>query len=119
MKWQKTPQELVVFLEKRLKNVKCQSRKMFGCPAYFINGNMFVGAFQKDIFIRLPPGDIKGILEKYAEMKPFKPRAGVTMKEYVVIPEALYTRRKVFFELLNKSVRYVRTLAPKKGRKEH
>ena len=119
MTWQRTPQELVVFLEKRLKNVKCQSRTMFGCPAYFINHNMFIGAFQKDIFIRLPPGDVQKILEKYAETKPFTPRAGVTMKQYVEVPAILYTKKKVFSDLLKKSIRYVRSLPPKKGRKKH
>ena len=119
MKWQKTPQELVTFLEKRLKNVKCQYRKMFGCPAYFINHNMFIGAFRKDIFIRLPPGDVQEILKKYPEMKPFTPRAGVTMKEYVAVPETLYTKKKFFSELLKKSIKYVRSLPPKMTRKKH
>ena len=119
MKWQRVSKEVVEFLAKRLKQVKCQSRKMFGCPAYFINGNMFIGGFHKDVFIRLRPEDIQTVLQKYTEMKSFRPRVGVTMREYVSVPATLYTKEKVFSELLNKSLTYVRTLPPKEKRKRH
>ena len=72
---------------------------MFGCPAYFINHNMFIGAFQKEIFVRLSPGEVQEILEKYAEIKPFTPRAGVTMTEYVAVPETLCTKKENLFRV--------------------
>ena len=67
MKWQKTSEELTQFLEDKLKRVDCQSRRMFGCPAYFINDNMFIGAFKRDVFIRLSPDDKEKALKKYSK----------------------------------------------------
>jgi TfoX/Sxy family transcriptional regulator of competence genes len=118
MKWQKPSEELILFLENGLKHIDCQSRKMFGCPAYFINNNMFIGAFRKDVFIRLSPEDKEKALHKYEKIKPFTPRPGMTMKEYLALPKTLYGQKRVFSELLKKSVKYARSLPPKKCRKK-
>ena len=117
-KWQKPPEELILFLEERLKRIDCQSRKMFGCPAYFINNNMFIGAFKKDVFIRLSPEDKDKALKKHNKIKPFMPRPGITMKEYVALPKSLYTQKRIFSDLLRKSVNYAQFLPPKKRRKK-
>ncbi len=53
VKWQQAPPELVEFITEEMKNVKCDYRKMFGYPAYFINGNMFAGLFADKLFLRL------------------------------------------------------------------
>jgi TfoX/Sxy family transcriptional regulator of competence genes len=119
MKWQKTPDELALFLKASLQGTKCQSRKMFGCPSYFINSNMFVGAFQKDIFIRLSPKDIEETLRKYPDLKHFEPRPGIVMKEYVSLPESIYKQKNAFSRLLRKSVSYVRSLPTRKKRRKH
>jgi hypothetical protein len=79
---------------------------------------MFIGAFKRDIFIRLSTDDKENVLQKYKKIKPFAPRAGITLKEYVVLPKSLYSQKKVFSELLKKSINYVRSLPPKKGRKK-
>ena len=57
MEWKKAPEELIKFLEERMKKVDCEHRTMFGYPAYFINGNMFAGAFQDILFLRLSEPD--------------------------------------------------------------
>ena len=116
--WQKPSEELTLFLEDRLKRIDCQSRKMFGCPAYFINNNMFIGAFKRDVFIRLSPEDKEKALKKHSKIKPFTPRPGITMKEYVALPKTFYSQKKVFSELLKKSVKYARSLPAKKGHKK-
>jgi TfoX/Sxy family transcriptional regulator of competence genes len=116
VKWQKTPEELALFLKMSLKGTKCESRKMFGCPSYFINNNMFAGAFGKRIFLRLSSQDITQTLDKYPALKHFEPRPGIIMKEYVSIPESIYKKKKVFSKLLEKSVSHVRSLPPKKNR---
>ena len=119
MKWQKIPEELAVFLKTSLNNTRCQSRTMFGCPAYFINNNMFIGAFRKDIFIRLSPEDKEEALQKYKKIKPFAPRAGIIMKEYVALPKTLHSQKKAFSELLKKSVKYARSLPSNKACKKN
>lgn len=115
--WQKTPDELALFLKMSLRDIKCQTRKMFGCPSYFINGNMFAGAFGKDIFIRLSPKDIEEILTRYPNLERFQPRRGTIMKEYVSLPEAIYKNKAIFQTMINKSTKYVSALPPKKKKK--
>jgi TfoX/Sxy family transcriptional regulator of competence genes len=116
MKWQKPSEELTAFLKMRLRNIECDSRKMFGCPSYFINNNMFTGVFGKSVFIRLSPEDLSETLKKYPKVKHFEPRKGMVMKEYVSLPESIHQQKKVFTNLLNKSLKYVRSLPPKKKR---
>ena len=118
MKWQKTPDELAIFLQTSLKDIKCQARKMFGYPCYFINGNMFAGAFGKGIFIRLRPKDIEEALKRYPGLEHFQPRTGRLMKEYVSLSEAIYKRKTVFKRLLKESENYVRSLPPKKRQRQ-
>ncbi|MDH4212242.1 MAG: TfoX/Sxy family protein [candidate division WOR-3 bacterium] len=116
MKWKKTSEALNLFLKKKLENADCQARMMFGCPSYFINNNMFIGAFQKNIFIRLAPADTDKTLKKSPNTKRFEPRPGRVMKEYASLPESIYKKKDVFKKLLKKSIRYTRSLPPKKKR---
>ena len=41
MKWEKCSTELSDILAAAMTMVPAQKRMMFGCPAYFYNGNMF------------------------------------------------------------------------------
>lgn len=114
MTWKKPSEELDLFLKKRLKNVECQSRKMFGCPSYFVKGNMFIGALGKDIFTRLSPQDIEDTLKRFPKAKRFEPIPGRVMKQYVILPQSIYNKKNIFSKLLRKSISYVRSLPPKK-----
>lgn len=117
MKWKKTPDELALFLKMSLKDTRCEARKMFGYPCYFMNGNMFAGAFGSDIFLRLSPKDIEGTLAKYPNAERFEPRPGTIMKEYVSLPEVIYKSKMTFQTLISKSAKYVRSLPPKKKKR--
>jgi hypothetical protein len=57
MAWKKSPEESLTFLSETLKDVECQSKQMFGYPVYFMNNNMFIGAHQDDLFLRLASED--------------------------------------------------------------
>ncbi len=116
MKSYKPPKRIEIFLKKNLAKTKCTEHKMFGCPSYFINGNMFIGAFREDIFIRLAPEDITKLLKTYPELKHFEPRSGVVMKEYLTLPKSFYTKKSLFSRMLKKSLANVRSLPPKKKR---
>ena len=63
-----------------------QIRPMFGQLSAFVNGNMFMGIFGEDVFVRLDDRDRAHLLE--AGGKPFEPMAGRPMKDYVVLPDA-------------------------------
>ena len=75
---------------------------------YFINSNLFIGAHQDDLFLRLAPVDREEVHANYDTIKPFEPVPGRMMKEYVVIPLDIYANPPVFQELLTKSIRILR-----------
>jgi len=49
-------------LEQFIGEYACEKKRMFGCPAYFVNNNMFCGVFADTIFVRLTPGDKENYL---------------------------------------------------------
>ena len=55
MDWEKPSPELIRVLEEVSEPFELiERRKMFGCPAYYINGNMFAGVYGRQLFLRLP-----------------------------------------------------------------
>jgi TfoX/Sxy family transcriptional regulator of competence genes len=89
---------------------------MFGCPAYFVNNNMFTGAFQDYIFLRLSEKDRNKLSESYDEATPFEPMQGRVMKEYMVVPETLYNDEVEFNTWLKLAYDYASKIPPKKKR---
>ena len=61
-------------------------RPMFGQLSAFVNGNMFMGIFGEDFFVRLPEEDRAALLREGG--RAFEPMAGRPMREYVVLPGA-------------------------------
>ncbi len=118
MAWKQSPKELTDLLEDRLKDIHCQKRKMFGFPAYFINGNMFSGTFEENIFLRLSEDDRDNIKKENQNAVSFEPTKGRPMKEYMVIPDTIYKDDKKFSIWIDKSIEYVLGL-PLKRRKSN
>jgi TfoX/Sxy family transcriptional regulator of competence genes len=118
MEFKKAPQELVDFIMDKMKNKNCDYKKMFGYPAFFVNGNMFVGIHGDKLFLRLSDAEIAEIMKDYKDVSAFEPMPGRAMKGYVILPKSLYSNDKAFAEWLDKSIKYVSTLPPKKGKKE-
>jgi len=115
MQWKKAPTELVEFIADKMKNVNCDYKKMFGYPAYFIKGNMFVGVHGDKLFLRLSDVDMADIM-KNRGVAAFEPMPGRAMKGYAVLPKIVYSDNKLFAEWLDKSITYVSSL-PSKGKK--
>ncbi|HLZ84322.1 MAG TPA: TfoX/Sxy family protein [Caulobacteraceae bacterium] len=87
MAWSKAPQSLVDLFAVVLPNdVRVERRKIFGYPAAFVNGNMFAGLFQDQMFARLAP-DERAALEAAHGPLPFEPMAGRPMKDYTRLPD--------------------------------
>jgi len=99
-----------------MENVGCEYRKMFGYPAYFLNGNLLIGILEKKLYLRLPRSDIEMIRRENPEVVPFEPMPGRAMKNYIVLPKSLYSNDKMFAEWLNRSIIYVSLLPPKQGK---
>jgi TfoX/Sxy family transcriptional regulator of competence genes len=114
MEWKKAPAELVDFIMEKMKDKNCDYKKMFGYPAYFFNGNMFVGVHGDKLFLRLSVADTAEIMKGFKDVFAFKPMPGRAMNGYVVLPKSVYSDDELFGEWLDKSIRYVSLLPPKK-----
>jgi TfoX/Sxy family transcriptional regulator of competence genes len=118
MAWKKSPKELTDFLDEKMKDVNCEKRKMFGFPAYFINGNMFTGTFEEQMFLRLSQKDREDIQGEHEDIKSFEPMKGRAMKEYVVVPKSLYENNDEYALWVKKSIEYVSSLHKKEKKKD-
>jgi hypothetical protein len=114
MQFKKPSPALVELFQKLLPATGGAGRPMFGCPCGFLGGNMFMGLFADQLFLRLAePDRAKLLAEEGAE--PFDPMGGRPMREYVVVPPA-WLEGDADDELrgwIAKSVRYAKTLPPK------
>lgn len=113
MEWKKASPELGVILEAVMKDFDCRKKTMFGAPVYVVNGNMFAGVHQDNIFLRLSEADRREAMEKYRGAVPFEPLKGRVMKEYMVIPEEIYGNPALLREWLKRSYYFAGSLAPK------
>ena len=116
MKWEKCSTGLSDILADAMSAFPSQKRMMFGCPAYFINGNMFTGVHQSSIILRLTESDRNRIRQEFGEALPFEPFPGRPMKEYITVPAEIYENPKLFAEWIDQSLNYAAALPPKIAR---
>jgi len=112
MKLRKSPQELVATFDEVMPGPPATKRKMFGFPAGFVNGNMFMGLFEDSMILRLP-AESRDELTRLHAGKPFAPMAGRVMKEYVVLPESILRDRQQLSSWVRKALVYGESLVPK------
>ena len=89
-------------------------KPMFGNLAAFVNGNMFMGIFGEDVFVRLPEADRDELTR--AGGGPFEPMAGRPMREYVVLPGAWRDERDRIREWAARALDHAEELPPKRAR---
>lgn len=87
-------------------------KKMFGCEAGFVNGNMFCGTFEETMIVRL---DEAG--RKTKGFTPFVPM-GRPMKEYVCVPSGKELDIAFLNKTFNEGLEYARTLPVKAAKKK-
>jgi len=113
MAWTKAPQSLVELFAETLPDAPgVERRKMFGYPAAFVNGNMFAGVFQDQVFARLAPGE-KAALEAVHGPLPFEPMAGRPMQAYVRAPDEVMADEAALADFLAKGLAHTAGLPPK------
>jgi TfoX/Sxy family transcriptional regulator of competence genes len=117
MAWEKADRGLIELLEEALVDCNCDRKFMFGSPTFFINNNMFAGVHQRTVILHLSEVDRAEIAAAHTEAKPFEPMSGRPMKEYIALPEALCRDEKIFYEWLDRSYKYTRTLPPKEPKR--
>jgi len=107
------PEELKNTFEKAMLSVPlAEKRKMFGYPCAFLNGQMFAGLYQTNMFLRLSAEDRPRFLE-LEDAKVFEPIPGRPMREYVVIPEPMLDNESELDAWLAKAFNYAVSLPPK------
>lgn len=114
MKWKKPSQKLIEKFHASVPGPPAEHRKMFGFPAAFVNGNLFMGIFQESVMLRLPDA-APAEMGKLPGVVPFEPMPGRPMKEYVTVPDALISNRAKLAPWIAKSFAYAQSL-PAKGK---
>jgi TfoX/Sxy family transcriptional regulator of competence genes len=122
MKWQKPSTELVDLFESVMPGPPAVQRKIFGYPAGFVNGNMFMGLFQESMNLRLATGPREEFL-KIHKAKLFEPMPGRPMREYVEVPQSVLQDKQELAAWVAKAFEYGASLKPKspsaKSKKGH
>ena len=112
MEFRKSPQELLDAFEAAMPGPPAVKRPMFGYPAGFINGNMFIGVFADKMFVRLPEdsrAELMGI-----GGTTFEPMPGRQMRDYVVIPQTIVAKPAELKAWAGEALRYGSSLPTKK-----
>ena len=109
----KSPPELVAAFEQIMAaRPTAETRKMFGYPAAFANGQMFASLFGDNFILRLPAAEREVFIEKQGTHL-FEPMPGRPMREYVVVPPPLLKSGKQLDDWLGKAMAYAQSLPPK------
>jgi TfoX/Sxy family transcriptional regulator of competence genes len=118
MAWTKSPQSLIDLFDKAVPSgITVSRRKMFGYPAAFANGNLFIGLHQNDFIMRLSEEDRARFSAEYGELI-FEPMKGRPMREYVRLPEELLTDARKRTPWIKRSREYAEGIKPKARRKK-
>jgi len=93
-------------------------KPMFGNFGAFAGGTMFAGVFGDAVFVRLSEADRAAAL-RLPGAGLFEPMSGRPMKEYVVLPPAVFKDPKKAKTWVQKSMDYASTVVPKGGSKSN
>src|SRR5271169_6163011 len=105
MKWQKSSQGLIDLFESVMPGPPAAQRKMFGYPAGFVNGNMFMGLFQESMILRLPTGPREEFVKRH-DKNLFEPMPGRPMREYVAVPQSVIRDKRELARWVAKAFEY-------------
>jgi TfoX/Sxy family transcriptional regulator of competence genes len=112
MKLRKSPEALVATFDEVMPGPPATKRKMFGFPAGFVNGNMFMGLFEDTMILRLPAELREELIQRHGA-KPFAPMPGRVSKEYVALPESMIRDSQRLSSWVAKALVYGESLQPK------
>jgi TfoX/Sxy family transcriptional regulator of competence genes len=113
--WPQNSAETVTLLDRHVSVFDADRKVMFGAPCYFVNGNMFAGAFSDKIFARFSEKDRDELTEEGLG-EDFIPTPGRKMKEYRTLTAKVVGDPNILDLWLGRSYVYVRSL-PKKAEK--
>jgi TfoX/Sxy family transcriptional regulator of competence genes len=91
------------------------SKSVFGNPAAFVNGNMFMGLWGNDVFLRVSEVDQKDLQDNHGASE-FEPMKGKPMKGYILLSRSWRGEPKKFRSWVSRSLVWAGHL-PMKGKK--
>ncbi len=116
MDWEKPSSQLTEILATAAGSFESvEHRKMFGGLSLFLNGHMLAGVHGSKIVLRLSEDD-RASAQTHSGALPFEPAPGRIMKEYAVVPEAVWSDPEALKLWLRLSIGFVGTLPPKEGK---
>jgi len=123
MEWRKSPQHLIETFNSVVPGPPVVPRKMFGYPAAFVNGNLFMSLFQDRMVLRLSEPDRTELL-KHQDARVLEVMPGRPMHEYVVVPAELVRDQERLRPWIAKALAYGSSLKakatePKSGSARH
>ena len=111
-KWRRAPDALIQQFGRAVEGLPgVESRKMFGYPAVFVNGNMFAGLFHDSMILRLNAED----RDTFPGAAPFEPMPGRPMREYVVAPASVLDSMTLLHTWLERARSFAASLPPKQS----
>ena len=105
--------ELIALLDKLApKEPAVALKKMFGWPACFVNGKLFVGIFREGLTFRLSTSDRAAFLDLDGAAD-FEPMPGRKMTGFVILAEPLRREQAELERWVACALEYARTLPAK------
>ena len=92
-----------------------EKKMMFGYPAAFVNGNMFMSLFGTALILRLPEDARADLIAAGGAM--FEPMKGRPMREYVAMPDAMLDDPRRLKPWVQRSLDFARSMPPKAKKK--
>src|SRR5688572_17143384 len=104
MAWGKSPPALVALFDDALASLeKVERKKMFGCPAAFIDGHIFAGLFEESFGVKLSEADGAAFRAAHGAV-PFEPMKGRPMGSWVGLPPAVLSDLALLSHWLNRAM---------------
>lgn len=115
-KWQKPSEQTIAIYQNIVSQLDgVEKRTMFGCPCAFVNGYMFFGVYQNQLFLRM--GDEqREQLNQIIPIKSFSPM-GKVMKAYIAIPVEISNDQEKLLNLVKNGLSIASELPLKKTKK--
>jgi TfoX/Sxy family transcriptional regulator of competence genes len=92
------------------------TKKMFGQPAAFANGNLFFGVYGERVFVRLSGFDVEEA-HRVGGFRPFEPMPGRTMNHYLVLPKSMMKDSPESRVWIGRALTFASSLPPKPAKR--
>jgi TfoX/Sxy family transcriptional regulator of competence genes len=115
-KWQKPSEQTIAIYQDIVSHLDgVEKRTMFGCPCAFVNGNMFFGVYQDQLFLRMGDEQREQV-NQIIPIKCFSPM-GKVMKAYISIPGEIINDPEKLLTLVKNGLSIASELPIKKSKK--